>query len=91
NNDRLPSYQRLDIAFKFILNKKPAARYQHSLTFSIYNFLAHKNVTLINFNNISVEGERPVVKANLLNETALTASQTDLIRFFPSLTYKFKW
>jgi carboxypeptidase-like protein len=90
NNDRLPSYQRLDIAFKFILNKKPTARYQHSLSFSIYNFLAHKNVTLINFNNIPVEGDQPVVKANLLNETALTASQTDLIRFFPSLTYKFK-
>ena len=90
NNDRLPTYMRLDIAFKFILNKKEDARYQHSLTFSIYNVLAHKNVTLINFNKIPVEGDRPVVKANLLNETALTASQTDLIRFFPSLTYKFK-
>jgi hypothetical protein len=41
NNDRLPDYRRLDIAFKFILNK-PEKRYKHSLTFSIYNALAQK-------------------------------------------------
>ncbi len=90
NNDRLPSYRRLDVALKLILNKRPNAKYQHSLTFSIYNVLARKNITVVNFNKIPVEGARPVVKANLLNETGLTASQTSLIRFFPSLTYKFK-
>ncbi len=90
NNARLPAYRRFDLAFKFILNKKETNRYQHSLTFSIYNFFAHKNVIAVNFNKIPVAGSRPVVKANLLSEDALVASQLDLIRFFPSLTYKFK-
>jgi len=90
NNARLPAYRRFDMAFKFILNKKETNRYQHSLTFSIYNFFAHKNVIAVNFNKIPVEGSRPVVKANLLSDENLVASQLDLIRFFPSLTYKFK-
>ncbi|MEZ5038422.1 MAG: carboxypeptidase-like regulatory domain-containing protein [Saprospiraceae bacterium] len=90
NNDRLPAYRRFDFAFKFVLNKKEESRYQHSLTFSVYNALAHKNIVAVNFNKIPVEGGRPVVKADLLSEQALTASQIDLIRFMPSLTYKFR-
>ncbi len=89
NNDRLPTYRRLDIAFKFQLNKNDEARYQHALVFSIYNVLAHKNIVAVNFNKIPVEGARPVVKSNLLSLEALQASQIDLIRFMPSLTYKF--
>ncbi len=89
NNDRLPTYRRLDIAFKFQLNKNDEARYQHALIFSIYNVLAHKNIVTVNFNKIPVEGARPVVKSNLLSVEALHASQIDLIRFMPSLTYKF--
>jgi len=90
NNDRLPAYHRLDLAWRFILNKNPRARYQHSLTFSIYNALAHKNVVHVNFNKVPVEGARPLVKSNLLSTAALQATQLDLIRFMPSLTYKFK-
>lgn len=90
NNDRLPNYHRLDVAWRFILNKNPRARYQHSLTFSIYNALAHKNVVHVNFNKVPIEGARPLVKTNLLSTEALQATQVDLIRFMPSLTYKFK-
>lgn len=88
HNDRLPNYRRLDIAFKFILNKKPTARYRHDLTFSIYNFLARKNIVAVNFNQVLNENNKPVIKANLLLESDLIASQTYLLRFFPSLTYK---
>jgi len=90
NNDRLPAYHRMDIAFKFILNKTEDKKYKHSLTFSIYNVLAHKNVYDVKFNKLPIENLRPEVKANLLSEEILQASQIDLIRFFPSLTYKFK-
>ncbi len=90
NNDRLPAYHRLDVAWRFIFNKNPEARYRHSLTFSIYNALAHKNVVTVNFNKVPQEGARPLVKANLLSQEALTATQLDLIRFMPSLTYKFE-
>lgn len=90
NNDRLPAYQRLDIAFKFILNKKPEQRFQHSLTFSVYNFLGRKNTVAVNFNKIPREGGTPLVPINLLEQRELITTQSDLVRFFPSLTYKFK-
>lgn len=91
NNDRLPDYRRLDIAFKFTFNKSPDDPFQHSLTFSVYNFLAHKNVVSLNFNRFETEDtSRPSVRANVLTQQNLINTQTDLIRFFPSLTYKFK-
>lgn len=90
NNDRLPAYHRVDFALKYILHKNPQNRYQHSLNFSIYNTFLHKNAVDVNFNKISNHGASPLVKTNLLSEVPLQASQIDLIRFFPSLTYKFK-
>ncbi len=90
HNDRLPNYNRLDIAFKFILNKKPNKRFQHDLTFSVYNFLAHKNVVAVNFNKIPRDDLRPIIQADLSVKENLSASQIDLIRFLPSLTYSFK-
>ena len=91
NNDRLPNYRRLDVALKLILNKNPENRYQHSLTLSFYNFLAHKNIIDINFNKILNENDSPIVKADVLTQQDLIATQTSLIRFLPSLTYKFKF
>ncbi len=90
NNDRLPNYRRLDIAVKFILNKDPESRFQHSFTFSIYNFLAHKNIVAVNFNKVLNNSDKPVVKANYDIEQNLIVTQADLVRFLPSLTYKFK-
>ncbi len=90
HNDRLPNYNRVDIAFKFILNKNPKAKFQHNLTFSLYNVFAHKNIVDVNFNKTENGDARPIVQANLLAEEQLTATQTDLLRFFPSLTYTFK-
>lgn len=89
NNDRLPNYNRLDLALKYVLNKNPENKYQHSLTFSIYNALAHKNVVAVNFNKVLDAEDKPIVQANLLGSQNLVSTQADLIRFFPSLTYKF--
>lgn len=89
NNDRLPAYRRLDVAFKFILNKNPENIYQHSLTFSIYNVLAHKNIVAVNFNKVLGDDGSPIVRANAIGEEGLVATQADLVRFLPSLTYKF--
>jgi hypothetical protein len=90
HNDRLPDYRRLDIAFQFTLNRNPDNRYQHQLTFSIYNVLMHQNIVAVNFNKIEQANGRPIVRANLLAEEDLVTTQTDLIRFLPSLTYTFK-
>ncbi|MCB9287633.1 MAG: carboxypeptidase-like regulatory domain-containing protein [Lewinellaceae bacterium] len=90
NNARLPDYNRLDVALKFILNRKPENTYQHSLTFSLYNALGHKNIVAVNFNKILDDNGSPIVRANAIGEQGLVATQADLVRFFPSLTYKLK-
>ncbi len=89
NNDRLPAYHRLDLSLRFQINKDPAARYRHNLTFSLYNALAHPNVFAVKFNKRLRPNFSPPVPVNTLSEELLSASQIDLIRFFPSLTYKF--
>ena len=91
NNDRLPNYYRLDLALKFILNKNPESRFQNSLTFSIYNALAHKNIVAVNFNKVLDNSNNPKVKANYAIQQNLIATQADLIRFLPSLTYRFNF
>lgn len=90
NNDRLPAYHRLDLSFRFRLHKKDEAKLQHYLVFSIYNFLAHPNVFSVKFNKRYSEELGPPVPVNTLSEELLSASRIDLIRFFPSLTYKFE-
>ncbi|MBK8491064.1 MAG: hypothetical protein IPL49_09275 [Saprospirales bacterium] len=75
---------------KFILNRDPDNRYQHSLTFSVYNALLHQNIVAVNFNKVIGNNGSPIVEANLLAERDLVTTQADLIRFLPSLTYKFK-
>ncbi len=88
NNDRLPDYHRLDIAFKFIFTK-PEKRFKHSLTFSLYNTFAHKNPIAINFNKILDNNDSPIVRANVWGEDTYIATQSELVRIMPSLTYKF--
>lgn len=92
NNDRLPAYNRLDLSLKYTLNKDLSSRFHHSLTLSLYNALGHKNIVAVNFNKIPQEdGTRPLIPTDLLSEALLSPSQLDLIRFMPSLTYKFKY
>jgi len=88
NNDRLPGYKRLDLAFKFILNKNPENSYKHSLTLSLYNVLSHRNIVAVNFNKI-LDDEKAIVRANAIGVEDLVTTQADLVRFLPSLTYKF--
>ena len=90
NNDRLPAYHRLDIAFQFMLNRTNKKRYRHSLTFSIYNALAHENVFAVKFNKLRRPGFNPPVESDVLSDEVFSPSQIDLVRFFPSLTYKIK-
>ncbi|MCB0644316.1 MAG: hypothetical protein KDC44_21880, partial [Phaeodactylibacter sp.] len=90
NNDRLPAYHRLDISFRFQLHKKENAKFQHHLIFSVYNVLAHQNVFAVKFNKQYSDNLFPTVPVNTFANPLLSPSQIDLVRFFPSLTYKFK-
>jgi len=49
NNDRLPDYHRLDLALSWRLNKKER-KFQHNLTFAIYNIYNQHNPVSVNFN-----------------------------------------
>ncbi len=90
NADRLPAYHRLDLALKVQLNKRPR-KYTHSLTFSLYNAYFQKNPISLNFNKIKTKNGKYVVPTDVFGDNELITTQTDLIRFMPSLTYKFSF
>lgn len=90
NNDRLPAYHRLDLSATYKLNKNPEYKFQHSLSFSIYNFYGRKNTLFINYNKVSTEGNTFKVPGNLLNSDRVM-SQVYLFQFTPSVSYNFKW
>jgi len=89
HNDRLPNYSRLDLALRWILNKNAKSKLQHELNFSIYNFLANKNSIDIDYSK-SEYGDDYRVPINVFNDSPLVSTQRDLLRFFPSITYKVK-
>jgi hypothetical protein len=90
NNDRLPTYKRMDIAFRYELNKNAKSKFQHNLTFSIFNTLANKNIIDVNFNKTTDQNNKPIIRADLLAQNDLVVTRNMLVRFLPSLTYEFK-
>lgn len=90
NNDRLPFYHRMDFSFKLLLNKKRESAFQHSLMLSVYNIIGHKNIYSVRFNKLDRDWQNPPVPGNVLSMEQQMASEISMIRFFPSLTYKFK-
>jgi len=89
NNDRLPDYHRLDVALNWQLNK-PEKKYQHSLTFAIYNFYNQENPVSINFNKVETRDGKFVVPANLFGTSEIISTQKYLMGILPSITYKFR-
>jgi hypothetical protein len=89
NNDRLPDYHRLDIALDWRLNKMER-KYQHNLTFSIYNFYNRKNPVSINFNKIETREGKFVVPANVFGTSEIMITQGYLLGIMPSITYEFR-
>lgn len=90
NNDRLPDYHRLDVSATWRLNKNPEKKFQHSLSFSVYNFYGRKNPVFVNYNKSQTGSTTFSIPANLLDATRVT-SQFYLFQFTPSISYNFKW
>ena len=90
NNDRFPDYHRLDASATLKLNKNEAKRYQHSLTFSIYNLYGRKNPVFINFNKVETDNNEFKTRGNLFLRNS-TTSAFYLIQFMPSVSYNFKF
>jgi len=89
NNDRLPYYHRLDLAYTLILNKRER-RFRHSLSFAVYNFYNRENPVSINFNKIETKEGEFVVPANIYGTHEVYSTQKYLLGIMPSITYKFK-
>ncbi|MGN6616376.1 MAG: TonB-dependent receptor [Ilyomonas sp.] len=53
NEDRLPSYNRLDIAFSYDSRRYPEQRRYSVLNFSFYNVYMHKNVYSVYFKRVN--------------------------------------
>jgi hypothetical protein len=90
NNARLPDYHRLDLSATVRLNKNPALKFTHSLSFSVFNFYGRKNALFINYNKTEVDPGTFRIPTELLNADR-TTSQFYLFRFAPSVSYNFKW
>lgn len=78
NANRLPAYNRLDIAATYKPNKKPEAKWKGEWVFSIYNLYNRKNAASISFGQNLETG---------VNE----ATRTAIFGIVPSATYNFKF
>ncbi len=90
NNDRLPSYHRLDVTANLKLNKNPENKFKHDLTFSIFNLYGRKNPLFVNFNKEEISYRDFKVPANLL-ESQYAISQFYLLQVTPCISYNFRW
>ncbi len=90
NNDRLPSYHRLDFTANFKLNKNPEKKFKHDLTFSVFNLYGRKNPLFVNFNKEEQSYRDFKVPANLL-QSEHAISQFYLFQFTPAVSYNFRW
>jgi hypothetical protein len=90
NNARLPDYHRLDVSAKYRLNKNPEKKYQHDLSFSIFNFYGRKNTLFINYNKTETASGDFQIPTNLLDAERVS-TQFYLFRFTPSISYNFRW
>jgi len=89
NNDRLPDYHRLDISAKFRLNKKEQ-RFNHSLTIGIYNVYNRKNIVTYSYNKTETSDGFKIPR-DINGDDIYVTTQTSLLGFIPSLSYRFKF
>lgn len=90
NNDRLPDYHRLDFSLNWKLNKNRHSKWQHSISFGVFNLYNRKNPISINFNKVETQNGQFVVPANVFGTHQIMSTQKHLLGIFPSITYKFK-
>lgn len=90
NNQRLPDYHRMDLSATWKLNRNSEKKYQHNLTFSVFNLYGRKNPLFINYNKAENEDGEFRIPSNLLGAQRET-SQYYLFSVIPSISYNFKW
>ncbi len=78
NENRLPTYHRLDVSTILTPNKRPEKRWKGEWVFGIYNVYNRKNAASISFNQDNQTG---------INE----ATKLSIFGMIPSVTYNFKF
>jgi hypothetical protein len=78
NQERLPTYHRLDISATLIPDKNKGRKFQSEWFFGIYNLYNRRNAASINFRQNTDSG----------NNEAL---RTSIFGIVPSVTYNFKF
>ncbi len=89
NNNRLPTYHRLDLGWQHRLNKVER-KFNHYLTVSIFNFYGQKNSILRSFNKIVLENGDFRVPTSINNAERLTPTHRFVYQAVPSISYSFK-
>ncbi|MFH0866005.1 MAG: TonB-dependent receptor [Bacteroidota bacterium] len=92
NNDRLPDYHRLDLLATLKFNKPGSTKkFQHSLTFTIYNAYARENPISVCFNKIIDDNGNIVVPSNIDGQNEIIPTAISVAGFIPSISYNFKF
>lgn len=78
NQERLPSYHRLDISATLVPNKNKNRKFQGEWNFGIYNLYNRRNAAAINFRQNTDSGNNEAVR-------------TSIFGVVPSVTYNFKF
>lgn len=89
NNSRLPTYHRLDLAWNHRLNKVER-KFNHYISFSIFNFYGQKNSVLRSFNKVELEDGEFIVPTIINNPDRLTATHRFVYQVVPAISYSFK-
>lgn len=90
NNDRLSNYHRLDVSINWRLNKK-IKRFQHRIAFSIYNVYNQKNAISRHHNKIRTGDNSFAIPSNVYNQDQMVSTESYMLGFMPSFTYKFEF
>ncbi len=91
NNDRLPSYHRLDLSANFRLNKNELSRYKHNLILNLYNAYGRTNPYFMSFNRIEQADGDYVVPADHSQTQELVPTALSVSEIIPSINYQFKF
>lgn len=91
NNSRFPNYHRLDISATVGSDLSKNKRFQHNLTFGIYNLYGRKNPISINFSKLESNNDDLVISNDQLDERSILPTQIYLFNVVPTLTYNFKF
>ncbi len=87
NNDRLPSYHRLDVGILLRLNPNHKGHFEHAVQLSLYNVYNRHNPVSVTFNKTRLEDQSLAVPSNVLNNAIVVPTSLALTSFIPSINY----